>query len=950
MTLATAAAACVSSAPNKLGVAAQFLDVPLVMEAGDVVRSFFIQRQADLLVECEEFTKGSGGNELGSPNAGSLARGATNLFSIRQTAADHAVALEEQKKSLRRVLDEETKTERPKQDALFTIWDAIAEAFIAGKGPFSPIGLYGLWYKLMIMVSRLGKLKPFRWLGPNYNPILTRYLKNGQRRDADKLSPPTDHVEALVEINDQEELFQHEFAEELRCIMHFNMLVLLSAEARLQREGILFRKFLRENHFKLLSNGIAPPKHIFKSNSFASVNIRMVAVWLAGLSVEERERFQMLKSKFTDLQTERDSEIAAADAKSLEGAIALEEARRPRVTSMVDKQREMFMQRREERANAWAETLSIQDAGIFKTVRDQWLKHENITVHPRNQPLREMFEERVLLNGKESIVNAQEILEDIDSVGRSCRPGTYGRKLQYVDPDFPPDNSSTGNVQSRQQLGQQWKVSLSVNPDMKLYDEGTDPDDVRQGLFADSWLLSAMSMIAAATVGDGGVDEQIAQLFINQVGGDGQPIMESYTGAYAVQLLQGGSWQVVIVDDYFPAVASNVDDDNKGLACAHSYGARELWVSLLEKAYAKFLGSYAALETGYVHLALKTLTGGDSEEIFLNGVGRGVGKKSLWKKMIKYRRNGYIMGAGTITGNLAEKQIQDIGLLFGAAYTILDVRESDGENLIKLCNPPGDHEEWQGDWGDHSSLWTRRSRKRLGVVEDTKDNTFWMSFNDFCIVFRSLYVCRWYDPRCWTTLQSSGSWEMGEDLDTAAGLPSVHQKVCELENNPQFHLEVHSPADVKISLVQTDQEVLPASCFIIKPDDGASPGRQERLTRENVVASSGQPVRERERHLYASLRPGRYVVMCAAYFAGMEGSFKASQVKVTTNSRQLRFNKLWPPADPAELGRVFDDTKMMGRLANLGLQKLEGVGAGMGDKLNEGADKLLEKTRGVQVG
>lgn len=30
--------------------------------------------------------------------------------------------------------------------------------------------------------------------------------------------------------------------------------------------------------------------------------------------------------------------------------------------------------------------------------------------------------------------------------------------------------------------------------------------------------------------------------------------------------------------------------------------------------------------------------------------------------------------------------------MFGAAYTILEVRDSDGEHLIKLRNPPGDHE------------------------------------------------------------------------------------------------------------------------------------------------------------------------------------------------------------------------------------------------------------------
>lgn len=53
------------------------------------------------------------------------------------------------------------------------------------------------------------------------------------------------------------------------------------------------------------------------------------------------------------------------------------------------------------------------------------------------------------------------------------------------------------------------------------------------------------------------------------------------------------------------------------------------------QAYAKFFGSYAALETGHVHHALTAFTGAQSEEIFLSGAGKGVGKKSLWKKMTK---------------------------------------------------------------------------------------------------------------------------------------------------------------------------------------------------------------------------------------------------------------------------------------------------------------------------
>lgn len=35
-------------------------------------------------------------------------------------------------------------------------------------------------------------------------------------------------------------------------------------------QGTLFRKFLKESHFKLLSTGIVPPKSIFSSNRSSS--------------------------------------------------------------------------------------------------------------------------------------------------------------------------------------------------------------------------------------------------------------------------------------------------------------------------------------------------------------------------------------------------------------------------------------------------------------------------------------------------------------------------------------------------------------------------------------------------------------------------------------------------------------------------------------------------------
>lgn len=71
------------------------------------------------------------------------------------------------------------------------------------------------------------------------------------------------------------------------------------------------------------------------------------------------------------------------------------------------------------------------------------------------------------------------------------------------------------------------------------------------------------------------------------------------------------------------------------------------------------------------------------------------------------------MGAGSIAQSSADREIQDSGLVFGMAYTIYDVREVDGNKLIQLRNPPGDHGEWQGDWSDNSKLWTKRLKVRL---------------------------------------------------------------------------------------------------------------------------------------------------------------------------------------------------------------------------------------------
>lgn len=62
-----------------------------------------------------------------------------------------------------------------------------------------------------------------------------------------------------------------------------------------------------------------------------------------------------------------------------------------------------------------------------------------------------------------------------------------------------------------------------------------------------------------------------------------------------------GEWVPVVIDDWIPCESPGKP------AFATSRKGNELWVSILEKAYAKMHGSYEALEGGLVQDALVDL-------------------------------------------------------------------------------------------------------------------------------------------------------------------------------------------------------------------------------------------------------------------------------------------------------------------------------------------------------
>lgn len=868
--------------PVKMGVAAKYVNEMILKDASATAKDVLEKRRTPFVLESAEFAElerrerkaelefqaiayGGGGAFAHKKHAlGKATMQADNSAdngdrdtptTPRRSGGDLAMEIDALERSCRVHVVGGRETQLP--DGLLTWTDVWDEVFQLASGPFGFLYALTLPWRLVQFVQ--WKYMPARWQQARVNQ---QGMGKGEEAndpvdtvEKGDLNPRTDLVGILLELPVLDEELDRAFFEETRCIIHFQLLMLTAADARLSREKILFQKFLRENRFKLMSNGINPPANIFRTSSFASIDIPLVAVWLLSLTPEARARFHALKAAFNDEMERLDAIVDAEDAQSRATQLELRTYRQPHEEAQCRRREQEFQARRMRR----------EAEGIFP---DE------------------------LAGQDEAVLNAHEAMLEIES-GYSCVPGEFGRALQFVDHEFPPDATSLAGCAHESDVAPEWKVSTAINVVAGLFDGGTDPDDVVGGQLNDAWLLSAISIIAASGgVDDGKVDALIDRLFLTK--------QTSLTGAYAVRLFKNCQWETVVVDDHFPVLADPAAKATPcaGAAFAHSKDFEELWVPLLEKAVAKYYGGYAALERGYVHHALKDLTGFDSDEICLAQASRGSLKRTLWQQLLVFKRNKFLLGAGTISSENADTEILDTGLVFGACYVVYDVRELDGHQLLLLRNPPGDHDEWKGDWSDHSRLWTRRLKKLLAWDHnaDSSDNTFWMHFDDFCHAFRSLYVCRYYDPVKWPVRTLDGAWR-GE---TACGLPTRHNPDCVLAGNPQYALAVARPTEVMISVTQVDPKglapatVLPIAVYVVvahgqhQQRDRAS--RVTQLTRDCVIAHSGEPVRQREVHVSCELDARTYTVLVVAYKKGMEGPFK---LRVQSNY-PVTLEQLWP--------------------------------------------------------
>ena len=110
------------------------------------------------------------------------------------------------------------------------------------------------------------------------------------------------------------------------------------------------------------------------------------------------------------------------------------------------------------------------------------------------------------------------------------------------------------------------------------------------------------------------------------------PIECIHQGFLTFLLYKFGEWVEVSVDTLLPC------NEEARPIFAHAKDPNELWVALLEKAYAKLHGSYEALDGGSVTAALVDLTGGVGESIDMTDEDTvyEIADGSFWKRLKRY--------------------------------------------------------------------------------------------------------------------------------------------------------------------------------------------------------------------------------------------------------------------------------------------------------------------------
>lgn len=381
----------------------------------------------------------------------------------------------------------------------------------------------------------------------------------------------------------------------------------------------------------------------------------------------------------------------------------------------------------------------VADAVCYPNQMIQYIRGsmDMLTSKIKALPLSEEFLQRKAAeNGQ--IINSemQEMQIPPDVSDEEALRQCVERNVMFVDRKFPPTQNSISKGSRKAMKTVPWaRPSMYLQPDLlphtRIFRERPNPLHVSQSVLGDSWIISAL---AAVTV----QPAFIRSCFYHPH----DPRLtrkENAHGGYRVTLNTSGWWQNVVVDDYFPVIGTLVK------YAKSSTDVTELWISLIEKAYAKIHLSYAQIVAGDPLMLIQDVTGFPTsrfDEVFNNteNPGESIAFANRLENNIR-KQNLVIVHTPCRDRSRPEHDREresiynEAGLVMGHAYVVRKVVPLEDRGvetaLLQICNPWSKGVRWPGDWREGSSRWeenvTASQNCNRGVE---RDGNFWVSWEE----------------------------------------------------------------------------------------------------------------------------------------------------------------------------------------------------------------------------
>lgn len=254
-------------------------------------------------------------------------------------------------------------------------------------------------------------------------------------------------------------------------------------------------------------------------------------------------------------------------------------------------------------------------------------------------------------------------------------------------------------------------------------------------------------------------------------------------GVFTCRFYVEGDWVEVITDTNIPCIRDDTTNTYTPVY-SRSINPEEMWICLAEKAYAKAVGSYEAIQRVRIQEALMHLTGGSVQQTYLKDEDNE--KHAFWNTMkdhldsstlvliLPNEANDDTKDTNSKDGYIVKEDLTSMAIHANNRpdhfapnrfYSVISYKEVGDLHLLLIHSPwtvtkayddgnisSGDESSdvWFGHWSNSSPLWVKypdvydmvREGLPINWTRKSPNGYFWISIEDFRKYFGSMYACK----------------------------------------------------------------------------------------------------------------------------------------------------------------------------------------------------------------